>query len=300
LHYYILKSVHNILGGHCTLKKIKGHSGDPGNNLADQLAKEACSYSLLNINFRLIPNLKFYPVFNNHLHITSNLRHILKLQDNIEHIIKWQNQEVLHPALKAGFRLTVDWKATHSVWNQDHGINSPTANEQSSYCRSYFIKAIHNLLPTLDNLKKYKPHLYPSDTCNRCHLHTETNDHIWTCTNSDSIRLLIFKKSAKQLQKLLTKTCLTNTFTLSPHIAIIIQNFINSAHFFNNPTYNSLSIIASPGFIETFKGFVPQELTTFFKAQNIPHKHASHMASLFIIWFTKKGRKLIWNHRCNV
>ncbi|CAG8585051.1 8990_t:CDS:2 [Ambispora gerdemannii] len=70
--------------------------------------------------------------------------------------------------------------------------------------------------------------------------------------------------------------------TITEHLphnchSTIIKNFTNSAYFLNYPTYNSHSIIIIPEFIEIFKGFVSQKLTTFFKAQNISHKYASHM-----------------------
>ena len=173
-----------------------------------------------------------------------------------------------------------------------------TANPKASKFRTYFTKLFHNLLPTLYNLHKFKPLLYPHDICNRCHLSPETNDHLWTCPNSQNAIKSILLQSTIKLEKILKSYYSSQhnqsiTFSLNS----IINNFYNYSYFLKNALLSS-SIDHKPGYIYAFKGFVVKELTDFFKSLNIPSSHASKLSAKFTIWFAKQGFTQIWLVRC--
>ena len=170
------------------------------------------------------------------------------------------------------------------------------ANKNASKYRAYFIKLLHNSLPTLSIMHKFKPDLYLHNICNRCHLAPETNDHLWTCSSSIiTINTIKHQVIAKIKKLVLSSHGITHHLASSQ--TIIIDNFCKNSYCLNNALL-STNINRKPGYIHLFKGFVTNELTELFKSFNLPHTQASELAAKFIIWFAKKGFKLIWLARC--
>ena len=292
---------HNIIEKNLNLNlhKVKGHSNNPGNDFADTLAKSAPTSHSISINFNSLPETSYIPVFNLSLPITSNLRKFLKLQDNKRNITKWQLYALKNNFINRSFWFTIDWKATNLTWNQDKGINSLTASANASKFRTYFTKIIHDMLPTLSNQHKFYPSIYTHDTCNRCHLESETNNHLWTCPNSsDQIKSIITKSQVK-LEKILIKHfSTTNTQNLSSSLNSEVKNFTKNSHFLNNADLSS-NIGHKPGYMLVFKGFVPLELTNFINSLGPSKSEASALSAKFVIWFSKQGFTHIWLNRCN-
>src|SRR6185369_1381911 len=67
-----------------------------------------------------------------------------------------------------------------------------------------------NLLPTKEKLHTRYPLLYPNDTCPRCLIQPETQNHIFTCTINQNALEKISAKIRKTLIKNLSKKLSTS------------------------------------------------------------------------------------------
>ncbi|CAG8764196.1 11738_t:CDS:1, partial [Ambispora leptoticha] len=87
-----------------------------------------------------------------------------------------RTKSTLQPLLQ-----NADWSSTLSVWNQDEGINSNQTDIYAFKNRIFFIKAFHNMLPTLQYLKIRKSHVYKNNICYLYKSVVEDQIHLWTC-----------------------------------------------------------------------------------------------------------------------
>src|SRR6266536_139701 len=203
----IIYKSHNLS---VTLHKVRAHTDDIYNNMADELAKKGANSDIKGCPdlINLSP-IKFIPKFYS-LPIETNIKHFI---NNIYQAKQFQNLLSLQ-RFKLLNRLNVDraisWDATWYTFSLSlHGTSFV-----SSYRKSIKTKLFYDELPTLESLKHRRPDLYLATIlCFCCNLDTETLDHLWTCSSRTSVTEHIIAKVQNSLFTKLKK--INDTINLS-------------------------------------------------------------------------------------
>jgi ribonuclease HI len=177
--------------------KVTAHSGNPSNEKADRLAKEARNFPEIIWKDPRRPIWSTLPIWN-HLVIDISLREFIKEIHKKETIIEWSQQNRI---LKQWTK-EIEEQEKHS-WNNfwkhcRQGSSLQTSTKQAKE-RSFRIKLMNNELPTLCNLRKRKPNIYKEATCTACEEEDESTEHIFNCPASLDTRLQIWEKVKEKL-----------------------------------------------------------------------------------------------------
>ena len=74
----------------------------------------------------------------------------------------------------------MDWHTTRHILHPDGKIKSSFSSSKTSILRTYLVKSITNMLPTMSILNE-KWTMYDTSACPRCDVRNETNEHLWEC-----------------------------------------------------------------------------------------------------------------------
>ncbi|KAF9378428.1 hypothetical protein CPC16_011293, partial [Podila verticillata] len=185
-------------GGIVTVEWIKGHAGHAGNEAADRAAKAAHGgqqWSLAQGGDGEIQCQGFV----RQVCVEDDLRQVLKLQTaarNYQHWAAQNRTKEFVPGLEE-----VEWRSTLEIV---HGGNLPRrlfTSPTDCSKRAHRIKKIHGMLPTLEQMKRRKPDLYPDDLCKQCNKQTETFRHIWMCETTLERQREAWWKCVEQVNK---------------------------------------------------------------------------------------------------
>src|SRR5436190_5201258 len=265
--------------------KVKAHSKNKFNDLADELASSAHfdNTHLIDLENCGQQHLSYVPKWRN-LTVDQHLRHFIKQISKTKGFEKWFNL----------FRNTkyrsswIDWDATFYILN-DNG-NKSTTSFTNSTIKAKKIKFLIEELPTVEHVKKRRPDLYNNWACPRCNIFDETFQHIWLCMeNSRDANLIHIMDNFKQ--NLLDILQLYDP-SLSQHY-LDCQHINDCQHLWD--TFDSLQHLT---FIDIIKGFVPgflsDRLFGLYKNRSLVLDILSHIYhDLFISIYTK-----IWLPRC--
>jgi ribonuclease HI len=168
-----------------TLVKVKAHSNDFNNDKADQLAKEA---SLLPViewmsagTYKIQTVLKWREII-----VDIAPRNFIKEINKINILKEWTNQCRIKNLFGSQIQKYKDygWK---QLWTNIKKKNSKTSSKDNQK-RSFWIKLMHNELPTLDRLAIRRPDLYKDqEKCVICLEKDENREHLFQCTGLTSI-----------------------------------------------------------------------------------------------------------------
>jgi len=181
--WVIIEQIITKLELNIVLHKIKGHSNNKQNDLADKLAKEGRSKPTLNINIQtIIPIGLFYKgylldkpicVFWKEYFNAKYFCKFLNLQRNIETKNLTQNNQI-------------DWKYCLNTFNRNIEEKQSTSFTQSNF-DAFKTKLMFKELPTIKHLSHKYEDLYSNLNCPTCDREKEDHNHLWKCDNRQQI-----------------------------------------------------------------------------------------------------------------
>jgi hypothetical protein len=197
-----------------TFHKVRAHTGDFWNDQADNLAKEGrnlCSifehnnYSkykgiLQWYGHNIDTNSRNFIKKINQTRIDINLSRLNRLQDDNK-AISSTLKNIDTVTSKEGLNTQYIKKVDREKYNDKPRkfVNLKVDRE-----KSFKIKKMFNELPTMENLKKRFPKLYPTlSMCPRCEDKPEDIIHLWECRKADNDMLFVQNRAKERLQKLL-------------------------------------------------------------------------------------------------
>ena len=178
--------------------KIKGHSGDTYNDLADHLAKEgAYEIEVTEINNISNRSIKYIPEWKG-LSLETPLRAFVKRTVQIAHKAEWtwirKKNDEWHQL-----------RVQKQSWGAFKGIlescRKQAHSTEANHLRLFKIKCIENLLPTAEILNCRRPHVYKNSLCKRYAKGKETSSHLIECEKAQLALEKIEKETWKQLQE---------------------------------------------------------------------------------------------------
>jgi ribonuclease HI len=179
------------------LTKVKAHSGDRYNNLADILAKEGMhSTEVSKINNISCRSVKYIPEWKK-VSLETPIRAFVKRIVQVTYKAEWtwirKKNDEWHQ-----FRIQKqNWSAfrelLESCRKQAHSI-------KDNHLRLFKIKCIENLLPTVEILNQRRSHIYKNSLCKRCAKEKETYKHLLECEKAQVAMEKIENEAWKQLQ----------------------------------------------------------------------------------------------------
>jgi hypothetical protein len=180
------------------LSKVKAHSGEHFNNIADLLAKEgAKENSVTEFNNTSITNIKFIPEWKN-CKLETPVRAFVKRLVQSTYKAEWtwirkKEDEYHQSRLKSQ-----NWKAFKGILEslqKQQGYNT-----KANHLRIFKVKCIENLLPTIKVLNIRRSDLYSDMLCKRCQKETESIDHLIRCDKAQQALIDIQKEVWKKIQ----------------------------------------------------------------------------------------------------
>ncbi|RIA85066.1 hypothetical protein C1645_831357 [Glomus cerebriforme] len=277
-----------------TLIKVKAHSNDINNDLADALAKEGARLdSPLHINFKHIPKHNATLTWLNLGPIERPARKWARDTLACQQFNKYINSSHISPLLSRCKKIPIDFSLTKE-WLNYNPFASVTSADLSSYI-GYKIKSLNFLLPTCDRLQQNLPHIYPKIpiVCPSCNSSIDSNDYIIICSKySDHIRDLLLSHERSLALFLYEKQPTPDLISLSN-----IQQWITSSPLFN--TSNATTISNNLDLILLSHQFIPKSLDDLF-LKIFPKKNLRHHHLIdFLHFFLMDLRKITWLAHCD-
>jgi len=248
-NYSIISSIQHItkiLSLKVSYHKIKAHSGNHYNEMADNLAKNP-SPEMISINISSI-NLLF-PIIYKQIYIDYPLQSFIKISSHSQIATNWQKQPALRKLIPQN--TNINWSYTEFCLDFSHYSMFTNGNSHFYHGTLYSFKLelLHNSLPTIQTLIRNYPTLMPPHLkclyCNElpeniahlfsCHSNMALNSIPWT-TIIQSISTIIEKwfslpKSKpimEELQPLISNLNHNSTVTLAA--GLIPSNLVNSTY----------------------------------------------------------------------
>ena len=159
--------------------KVKAHSDDPYNDIADALAKTGRNNNYVTkVNHNLLPQQTVTLLWNNQIPLDRDVRRTIGTITNYKRIENHFHHTKMKSIEQATRQRLIHWEST-SNWFNYNSYDSPTS-EQHTKEVTWRIKLSTFSLPTLDVLNKHYPKLMLNrTTCLLCKNAEETNLHLW-------------------------------------------------------------------------------------------------------------------------
>ena len=165
---------------HLELNKVKAHSNNKWNDLADKLAKKGCEASET-IQVELGESSRFQSVlfWKNRL-VEIPPRVFIKTLNNMYTGAEWRLSQSLCSTVQNNGYNDKSWSMFWKKLNKVTGIRGSTTRRSKKAC--FIIKCLSENLPLLDLLNRRRPDLYESSNCLSCNVKTkEVHDHLAEC-----------------------------------------------------------------------------------------------------------------------
>jgi hypothetical protein len=165
------------------LHKIKGHSGNEGNDLADSYAKKGIEVtSSLQVPETTYMNFMFVPKWKDQI-IDSSLRAFVNITTAAIYETEWSELgkmlELINQEQKYTSHEKLFWNNTWQVLKKRQGKRCISLKKSKALI--FRIKCINNILPTKDICFQRKPKLYKDQKCIACYKANESLYHIAEC-----------------------------------------------------------------------------------------------------------------------
>lgn len=161
------------------LTKVKGHSGDVFNDLADIKAKEgAASTELLTLTALNTREFKLRYKWENEV-IEKPIRSFVKMVGKVINRVEWtfvhNSQNTTHQERKTLQYWPIFYKLLES------GTKQRNHTYKTNSMQLFELKCVNNVLPVFEKLNRRKPEIYKTDKCIICKKKSENVEHLVSC-----------------------------------------------------------------------------------------------------------------------
>ncbi|RHZ80446.1 hypothetical protein Glove_136g49 [Diversispora epigaea] len=236
-----------------TCYKVKAHSGDKFNEIADELAvipKSLCKFyndifegTTISLNYKNIKNRNFIPMWKSSL-LEIPIKQAIKEIYKVKTMIDWKFQERFKYFTNSEKNKIVNWNLTFKTKHPSK------LTAMKLFCEE---------LPSITKRHLHRPDLYENAECILCDRAEEDNLHIFTCKrggDEDPIKDLIIKFKIILREKILKNKPQTKE--------LLIQNGLNTVtclNYYGEADYESTKHSPYFTFFEIIKGYIPDILT---------------------------------------
>ena len=180
LYWEMIFELISTLSLHVSLFKIKGHSNNHFNDIADNLANTGRHLHILDTYVPQLTNWTCHLSWSDRL-IEQPLRSFLKNTFKAHNFDQWTTN-FSNIRLRAIQHL-VHWPYTWSCLS--FHSSTPSSLFEYNHFQSFKVNCLNKSLPTLEKLKITKPHIYKASWyCCKCNTSKETWFHLWFCHRS--------------------------------------------------------------------------------------------------------------------
>jgi ribonuclease HI len=330
-------AIHNAYehqGRLITVEWVRGHQGNEGNEAADKAAKQAHHGNVWELDTTQHNDLQCHALFNDQP-AEDDLRQILKLQSAARIHQTWKRQNRTERYIRDWTE--IDWRSTLAIIHNGNAPKRLFTSTADCKKRAHRVKKMHGMLPTLTYMKRWRPDLYPSDTCRMCRNAPEDTYHLWRCPSTLQDQLPLWqdavgsvnntghtvwgkawkawneerKKWEEQERRQPLGTGKPFTRKEPSFVAAGIDRIWSTLE----TMFSGVSMIRNAGFEgyqeqaiadadwtvqDLYHGLVPKALTTTWKEVfNTSTAIAAYMAGRFVEQIEEIGRTEIWNKRCD-
>jgi hypothetical protein len=180
--------------------KVKSHSNNVGNEVADSL----CKLELLETNYQFMTEIKIdasltweYMVYWRGILIKEGAREFMKKINYFRYKAEWLALDINRSFCVNMSNISIDWvrslKVIMSEFNSD-------ISELNNDKMAYNLKNYLEILPTMVLLNKRNPEIYNNSRCCRCKFMIETWAHIWICKENDTTITQIINEAFENLK----------------------------------------------------------------------------------------------------
>ncbi|PKY32258.1 hypothetical protein RhiirB3_491297, partial [Rhizophagus irregularis] len=238
------------------LHKVKAHSNNFWNDMADSLANTAHLLTPYEINPTTLPGSLMTPIWASIAPIDRDIR---KFCHNLTDVYTF-NQFLGNPSLSPIFDRfplsSIHWPLTRA-WLQFNSTPDVCSSTKSSH-NAFRIKALNHILPCGDVLTKHYPDLYPDNyiPCPVCNNHPDTNEHLGICTNLFPVINNILMEHKSILQRLLEEhTSYNPTFITQSIDQFDLLLPISESNSYTHPIYLIIHQLVSQDFYNLVQSF---------------------------------------------
>ena len=268
-----IKEIIDTLQLQVQLNKVKAHSKNELNDLADLLAKEGTLYPELNINThqniaiylsledKLMekPTHIFWKEYNN----AKNFSHFLNLKRNEDYKTITRNN-------------IIDWKYTLNIYNNNSELNNNSTSFEESNIKAFKSRILFKELPTVEHLSHKYYNLYGNLNCPTCDDHKEDQNHLWQCPKRQN--------NIADLHTQFNFTLLEQCKLVKENISISIEDIIDCTN-----------VIDFKLFIQ---GLIPKTLTTLINSVTHKKDTTYKIINYCMKQLNKNIYEKIWKPRC--
>ena len=272
---------------HVRFIKVKGHSGDEKNDMADSLAKLG-TQDLFFIDFSLdilqnthfsLGNYFFRPLYK-FISIENNVRHTVRSINRSLTESHWASSS----PVRAAFCSTMDLVGQY-MWAANAHLRQQRCLSFNHHNHWVFTtKLVNDLLPTTERINRYSPGTFSNWKCPLCDSEEDTIEHLCSCPNTQTEWNEIFSK----LEKLINKFISTHDLQFSAF------HLIRSL-FTNDPSLPTLTEYCRHTWL---KGIVHASTVAHITKRTKKHTLAHTLIIKIIRKVQQLFRSLIWLKRC--
>jgi ribonuclease HI/endonuclease/exonuclease/phosphatase family metal-dependent hydrolase len=228
-----------------TFHKVTAHSDNIFNNLANNLAQQHQNSFTLLFNHNNIYNPSFslqYETYN----IEQPFRRTIKNICNAHVVAMWSSQHRMNNIITRS--KNINWNATWLFLNNNHKRSYNYTNFQLSSKKSFRIKNLLHILPTLSYSHNLYPSLFLNINCITCNQH-EQPYHWITCPNNNKLLSIIHNAIINTIN--LASLEISNNQLQNLH-HLLIHHYCLS--------FSQLPNLTSTTIYTTLQGFIPEAI----------------------------------------
>ncbi|GBC40684.2 ribonuclease H-like domain-containing protein [Rhizophagus irregularis DAOM 181602=DAOM 197198] len=271
------------------LHKVKAHSNDHWNDMADGLANAARQLAPYEINPTNLPDSLMTPIWASIAPIDRDIRKFCHNLTDVYTFDRFLGNPSLSPIFDRFPLPSIHWPLTRA-WLQFNSTPDVCSSTKSSH-NAFKIKALNHILPCGDVLTKHYPDLYPDNyiPCPVCNNHQDTNEHLGICSNLLPVINKVLVEHKRILQRLLEENTSYNPILISQsidHFELLTP--ISDSNSYNHPIYLIIHQLIS------------QDLYNFVRSFIFNDKLTRLIIWEFLISFHEHIYQEIWPKHCSL